>query len=74
MKDELLELADRVEALGDIICPLCGETGFDIAGYLYSHRNGKNCLVEVACHSVMGNRDSETAAALRALAQEQGDA
>jgi hypothetical protein len=67
--EEMAALADRVEALGDITCPLCGEEGFDIPGYLYTHRNGRNCDVEAACHFVMANRNSEIAAALRARAQ-----
>lgn len=58
-------IANRVETLGDITCPLCGETGFDIPGYLYSHRNGRNCEVEAACHGILPQNNAEVAQAVR---------
>jgi hypothetical protein len=31
---KLIELAERVEAIGcDIVCPLCGDTDFDVPGF-----------------------------------------
>jgi hypothetical protein len=64
MTDITPTLIEAVARMGDITCPLCGETGFDIPGYLYSHRNGRYCAVEAACHKVMAQNNSEVAAAL----------
>ena len=68
----LHHLAERVEGLPDITCPLCGETGFDVPGFIFSHDNW--CEVRKACIARMANRNEEVAAALRAIAASMGDA
>ena len=74
-RQALLALADRVEKLGcDIVCPLCGEGDFDVPGYIYSHRSGRNCPVEVAANSCApANNNADVIAVIRAIAQEAGD-
>jgi hypothetical protein len=62
--EDLLALADRVEALGDITCPLCGETDFDVAGFVFSHQGW--CEVQATAIAIGANRNSEIAAAIRA--------
>lgn len=59
----LMALADKVAALGDITCPLCGETGFDVPGFVFSHDNW--CEVRNACIISAASRNSEVAAAMR---------
>ena len=60
----LEELAARCEAMGDLTCPMCGEPGFDIPGFYYSHIEG-GCEVVKAMNSCMPRDNAAIAAALR---------
>jgi hypothetical protein len=64
MTENLNALADRVEALADLTCPLCGENGFDAPGI--SQHWSRWCEVERVIGSSHNN--SDVAAALRARA------
>lgn len=71
--DELNSLIERIEKAPEITCPLCGKTGFDIHGYLYSHRNGRYCDVErvIRESGVEEYSNQKIAAALRARKEAQ---
>lgn len=63
---DLLKLAERIEALDEIECPLCGDGGFDAPGFGVHVFN--RCVVSGAIGVAETNAD--VAAALRARAGE----
>ena len=64
MSEVLIALAERVEAAGDLTCPLCGDEGFDVPGI--SMHWFKWCEVNTIVGFAHSN--SDVAAALRAIA------